>query len=77
MPDDDRSRALLALSLVEGMLRGDPLADGLAVESFDDLEEAARAHAHLSGFLLEVLAEQRRQSPQEAAFYIRSLLQSE
>jgi len=34
-------------------------ADSLAIEAFDDLEQAARAHAHLSGFLLEVLATER------------------
>jgi hypothetical protein len=62
------------LSLVEGMLRGDAAADRLVIDTFDDLEQAARAHAHLSGFLLEVLVEQRHQAPDAAARFIRSLL---
>jgi hypothetical protein len=73
--DSDRAQALLALSLVEGMLRGDVVADSLAIETFDGVEEAARAHAHLAGFLLEVLATERQQTPDAAARHVRSLLE--
>ena len=73
--DDDRAQARLALSLVEGMLRGDAAADRLVIDTFDDLEQAVRAHAHLSGFLLEVLAEERHQTPAATARFIRSLLE--
>ena len=40
--DQDRLQALLAVSLVEGMLRGDAVANSLAVETFDDLDVRAR-----------------------------------
>lgn len=64
-------RRVSPCSLVEGMLRGDAAADRLVIDTFDDLEQAAHAHAHLSGFLLEVLAEQRRQTPDATARFIR------
>ena len=73
--DQDRLQARLALSLIEGMLRGDAVANSLAVETFDDVEQAAQAHAHLSGFLLEVLAAERQQSAEATARYVRSLLE--
>lgn len=73
--EHDRAQARLALSLVEGMLRGDAAVDNLVLEAFDDLEQAALAHAHLSGFLLQVLANERHQTPDVTARFIRSLLE--
>jgi hypothetical protein len=60
--DPDRRLARVALSLVEGMVRGDPSTDPLLVEAFTGLEEAARAHAYLCGFLLQLLAHERGES---------------
>jgi hypothetical protein len=70
----DRELARLALSLVEGTVRGDPAADDLLAEGFGDLDEAARAHAYLTGFVIEVLAEMRQETPAETCALIRQLL---
>ena len=71
----DRELARLALSLVEGTVRGDSLADELLAEGFGDVDEAARAHAYLSGFVIEVLAEARHETPTQTCALIRRLLE--
>ena len=70
----NRELARLALSLVEGTVRGDSAADDLLAEGFDDLEDAARAHAYLCGFVLETLAAARRETPSDTCAYLRGLL---
>jgi len=70
----DRELARLALSLVEGTVRGEPAAAELLAEGFADVGEAARAHAYLAGFLLIALADARHEMPEEACQFIRRVL---
>lgn len=70
----DRELARLALSLVEGTVRGDPAADALLADGFADVGEAARAHAYLAGFLLQALADARGETPDASCDFIRRLL---
>lgn len=70
----ERQLAELALALVEGVARGDHDADALITTGFDSVETAARAHAYLSGFLLQLLADRRSETPQETAAYVRVVL---
>lgn len=74
--DTERDLARLALSLVEGTLRGDSAADALLADGFEDQAEAARAHAYLCGFTVEALAEARRESPAETCAFLRRVLDS-
>jgi len=70
----DHDLARLALSLVEGTVRGDSAADDLLADGFGDLDEAARAHAYLTGFVVEVLAECRHETPAQTCAFVRRLL---
>jgi hypothetical protein len=70
----DRDLARLALSLVEGTLRGEVAADDLLAEGFANLGEAARAHAYLAGFLLTALADARHETPEQSCRVVRRLL---
>jgi hypothetical protein len=70
----DTPLAKLALALAGGVARGDPDADALVVEGFNSVEEAARAHAYLSGFLLEMLAHARREPVLATLDFVRSKL---
>jgi hypothetical protein len=70
----DRELARLALSLVEGTIRGDSAADGLLAEGFTDEAEAARAHAYLSGFVIQTLATARGETPSQTCNHLRTLL---
>jgi hypothetical protein len=74
---DRRHLANLALSLVEGTVRNDPAADALLLDAFDSLEEAATAHAYLSGFLIQYLAEARGGGISLTIDAVRALLQRE
>ena len=71
---DHRDEARLALALVAGLAEGDEAADELLVDAFDDLGQAARAHAYLAGFLLQALAASRGESTTGSAAWVRSLL---
>ncbi|HEY7070398.1 MAG TPA: hypothetical protein VH479_09805 [Acidimicrobiales bacterium] len=70
----DRELARLALSLVEGTVRGEPAAAELLADGFADVGEAARAHAYLAGFLLTALADARGEAPEESCRFLRRLL---
>lgn len=70
----DREAARLALSLAEGAASNDSRADGLAVDAFDSVEDAAQAHAYLTGFLLQVLANERQETVQASAEHVKGLL---
>jgi hypothetical protein len=70
----DRDLARLALSLVEGTLRGEVAADDLLAEGFANVGEAARAHAYLAGFLLTALADARHETPDQSCGFVRRLL---
>ena len=72
--DDPTKRAHRALSLVQGLLDGDPAASGLLHDSFDSQEDAADSFAYLAGFLLEILAEWRHEPPASTVRYVRDLL---
>jgi hypothetical protein len=66
--------ARVALSLAEGTIGDAVGAEDLLVDAFADVEEAARAHAYLAGFVLVALANCRGETPQEACAYVRRLL---
>jgi hypothetical protein len=70
----DRDLARLALSLVEGTVRGEPGAEELLAEGFANVGEAARAHAYLAGFLLTALADARHETPAESCQFITRAL---
>jgi hypothetical protein len=70
----DRELARLALSLVAGTVRGDSSADELLAEGFTDEAEAARAHAYLSGFVVQSLATARGETPAQTCAFLRNLL---
>jgi len=65
-----------ALNLVEGAARGDTNVDPLLIEAFDNLDEAARAHAYLAGFLLQLLAHERHEGVASTATRVRRLLET-
>ena len=67
--------AALALTLVEGTVEGRPDAESLLVEGFADLDEAARGHAYLSGFLLTMLADARGTTVRAVCAQVRALLE--
>lgn len=71
---EHKAEARLALALVAGLAEGDDAAGELLVDAFDDLGQAARAHAYLAGFLLNALAASRGESAVVAAGWVRSLL---
>ncbi|HEY7135532.1 MAG TPA: hypothetical protein VIB48_10740 [Acidimicrobiia bacterium] len=73
---DRRHLARLALDLVEGCVRNDPAADSLLADAFDSAEEAAAAHAYLTGFVLQALAQARTEPVEVTAGYVRRLLGS-
>lgn len=72
----DRPSVKVALSLAEGLARGDTDADPLLVTGFDSVEQAARAHAYLSGFLLQLLAHHRSEDIVATVNYVRSKVDS-
>ena len=63
----DAELARRALALVEGVARGERAAENLLVDAFASVDEAARAHAYLCGFLLQLLAEAHDENPAAAA----------
>ncbi len=69
-----RARARVALSLVEGVARGDEAAEDLLVDAFDGLGDAAAAHAYLAGFVLQALADARGEPLARTCSYVRALL---
>jgi hypothetical protein len=66
----DRPPIRVALALAEGVARGDSDADALLVTGFNSLEEAARAHAYLSGFVLQLLADARSEDLMVTVAYV-------
>lgn len=72
--EPDARLAALALNLVEGTVEHRAAADDLLVEGFADLDEAARGHAYLSGFLLTMLADARGTTVRAACAEVRALL---
>ena len=73
---EQRRLANLALHLVEGSGRGDEQADALLAEAFQSHAMAALAHAYLTGFVLQLLAEERRESMEATVARVRLLLNS-
>lgn len=71
----DHRRAMTALALAEGVARDDPTVDQVLVQAFDDMAQAAEAHAYLAGFLLQTLASASSEPIANTATYVRSLLQ--
>ncbi len=69
----DRRLAEVALGLAAGIARGDEAADSLVEGGFESVEEAARAHAYLSGFLLILLAKARNEEVQSTVPYVQSM----
>jgi hypothetical protein len=70
----DREAVGLALSLAEGVALGDAGADDLLLDAFDSVEDAARAHAYLAGFLLQVVAAERQEPVSSSTAHMRRLL---
>ena len=70
----NRPAVKVALGLAEGVARGDSEAEGLLVAGFDSAEEAARAHAYLTGYLLQLLADARDEDLPATAHYVRNML---
>jgi hypothetical protein len=71
---DRRELAMLALALIEGSLTVGDAADQMFIEAFSSLDEAAFAHAYLAGFVIQYLAEQRHERPDQTVAEIRRLL---
>jgi hypothetical protein len=71
---DRRELAGLALALVEGSLSVGAAADELFIDAFESLEEAAAAHAYLTGFVIEYLAALRNERVASTVGEIRRLL---
>lgn len=63
-----------ALALVEGVARGEQAAENLLVDAFASVDEAARAHAYLCGFLLQLVAAAFGESTAGAAVRVRDLM---
>jgi len=74
--DEHRRLANLALHLIEGAERGDEQADALLAEAFESHASAARAHAYLTGFVLQLLASERRQPMEATVARVRLTLNS-
>ena len=70
----DAQLAKVALALEEGLARGDTDAEALLTSGFDLVETAARAHAYLAGFLLQLLAEARGEDPTATVVYVQYML---
>ena len=64
----------MALALVRGLVERNEGADDLVVDAFDDMAQAAVSHAYLAGFLLQALAEQRRERVSETVAWIGTRL---
>lgn len=75
--DDRRRLARLALRLIEGAGKGDEYADALLAEAFDTHATAALAHAHLTGFVLELLARERLEPVEATIERVHALLSQE
>jgi hypothetical protein len=74
MDRDRRRLAGLAVLVAEAAARGDDSADGLLVDAFSSLEEAATAHAYLSGWVLQLLAASRGEDVAATLAYVRRTL---
>lgn len=74
--DEHRRLANLALHLIEGAERGDEQADALLADAFDSHAAAAHAHAYLTGFVLQLLASERREPMEATIARVRGLLNS-
>ncbi|HEY9563983.1 MAG TPA: hypothetical protein VIR30_09460 [Nocardioides sp.] len=72
----DPSRAVLALSVVQGLMDEDPHAERMAAEAFDSTEEAAEAYAYLVGYLVEELAVARHTQRQTVLTELMSRLRA-
>jgi hypothetical protein len=72
----DRPPVKVALGLAEGVARGDTDAEALLVAGFNSVDEAARAHAYLTGFLLQLLAHTRSEDLRSTVRYVRAMLDS-
>ena len=70
----DLRLAEVALALAAGVARGDESAEALTVGGFDSVEEAARAHAYLNGFLLVLLAKARNEEVESSVRYVKWML---
>ncbi len=71
---DRKTLARLALALVEGSLQFGQGADEMFVDTFESLEEAAHAHAYLTGYVLQFLARERGEEVHQTVNAIRSML---
>lgn len=67
-------RALLALRVLEAAATGDASLDSLLADEFGTFEEAALAHAYLSGFLVSLVADERRETIMTTIDYARRRL---
>lgn len=72
--DEHRRLAGLALHLVEGAEQGDEHADALLADAFETHAVAARAHAYLTGFVLQLLAGERGEPVGDVIARVRRLL---
>jgi hypothetical protein len=70
----DLRLAGVALGLAAGVARGDEAAESLVVGGFESVDEAARAHAYLAGFLLVLLAKARNEEITTTVPYVESML---
>jgi hypothetical protein len=74
--NEHRRLANLALHLIEGAQRDDEQADALLAEAFESHAVAAVAHAYLTGFVVQVLAGERREPVEATIARVRLLLNS-
>jgi hypothetical protein len=68
-------KVLLALTLVEAVAKQDHTVDPLLTGGFDTVEDAAHSHAYLCGYLIALLAHERRESVSATAEYVRLLME--
>ena len=71
---DRKTLARLALALVEGSLQFGEAADEMFVDTFESVEEAAHAHAYLTGYVLQFLALERGETVNQTVNAIKSRL---
>ena len=70
----DPFKAKGALALAQGVANGATEVDPLLVEGFNSVGDAARAHAYLAGFVLQLLADVRHEPVSDTVGYVRSKL---
>lgn len=73
----DRRLAEMALGLAVGVAREDATVEPLLVDGFESVEQAARAHAYLTGFLLALLADARKEGVWDCGLYVRRMLRGQ